>query len=186
MLPVWVPWHGDVTACRNRNLVQGRVPLPGASVSSMRSFVALCKTKPGLEGRHSLLKRWVPRWLDLLLVGLGPQLSPRTAPSPVSAAGVVMGHWDSGGGRHWPCRRRQHCQGQRPLQTRRFMKIQFSHDPSVSTSALDGVLTSQTGTRASLVPFAAPPEPSLSPAGEGVCDAVRNPGHTAAALLSTS
>ena len=41
LLPVRVSWRGDVTACRNRNLEQSRVPLPGASVSSMGSFVAL-------------------------------------------------------------------------------------------------------------------------------------------------
>ena len=41
LLPVWFSWRGDVTACTKGNLVQSCVPLPGAGVSSMRSFVAL-------------------------------------------------------------------------------------------------------------------------------------------------
>ena len=82
---------------------------------------------------------------------------------------------------------RPHCQGQRPLQTRHFMQIQFLHGSSRQHVCLGQRFNKPDGNVSQFCPaqLCLPPlrrEPSLSPAGEGVCGVVRNAGRPAAAL----
>ena len=129
----------------------------------------------------------MPPWLDLLLVGLGPQLSPRTAPWRLPAAGVVMGHlglWrrqtsetPSEAALPGPASSANTSFYADAIFTRFFASARL---PGRRFNKPDRNMSQSCPAQLCLPPLRW--EPSLSPAGEGVCGVVRNAGRPAAAL----